>query len=334
MSQPNPHEASEPDEHPDERAGKRPEVEVPPSETLASDPIDRDTSPISPPLKARLWPLPVVLIASLVVFFVGSFVSIVIAYAVVNGKIDMGLANRKAMESIMSSRIGFLITVIVPQIALMSPAIFAALISPVAFRKRLSLVRGQWPLWAWVAAAFATPLIGWVSSALVSAFLDDSENLQALSGAFRQLGEGGFLIPLALAIGMTPALCEEILFRGYVQTRLNRRIGPLFGILLSSFVFAAFHLDPVHCIGVFPIGVFLGLIAWRSGSLFPAMLAHFVNNAVGVIAVVLAPASIDDPVSAEMVLFILIMLVLGMAGGSVAVFAMLYFKPANETVNP
>ena len=40
---------------------------------------------------------------------------------------------------------------------------------------------------------------------------------------------------------------------------------------------------------VFPLGLFLGWVTWRSGSLFPAMMGHFVNNFVSVMHVSLAP---------------------------------------------
>ena len=95
-------------------------------------------------------------------------------------------------------------------------------------------------------------------------------------------------------IGATPAICEELLFRGYVQTRLNRAMGPAAGILIASMLFAGFHMDFVHVIAVFPLGLFLGFVAWRSGSLLPAMMGHFVNNVVSVVAVVLAPQNETD----------------------------------------
>ena len=112
------------------------------------------------------------------------------------------------------------------------------------------------------------------------------------------MGERDFLIPLALMIGATPALCEELLFRGYVQTRLTRVIGASrSGIFVASLLFAAFHIDLVHVIAVFPMGLFFG---WRLGEavrIFPAMLGHFVNNVISVFAVVIAPDGQTDVLS-------------------------------------
>ncbi len=39
-------------------------------------------------------------------------------------------------------------------------------------------------------------------------------------------------------------------------------------------------MDLVHVIAVFPLGLYLGWITLQSGSLFPAMIGHFVNNSI------------------------------------------------------
>ena len=41
-------------------------------------------------------------------------------------------------------------------------------------------------------------------------------------------------------IGLTPAICEELLFRGYIQTRLTQAMHPIFGILIASFFLCDF----------------------------------------------------------------------------------------------
>ena len=71
----------------------------------------------------------------------------------------------------------------------------------------------------------------------------------------------------------------------------------------------------------FSLGFFLGFIAWRSGSLLPAMIAHFFNNAVSVIAVVLAPKDMSDSLSPEMTGFLAIVLLCGLLGALVVSIA-------------
>lgn len=273
--------------------------------------------------RPRIWPSLLLPLISLVSFMTASMVMLVVAFFVVHGEFSFRMmVSSEAMQAVSASRIGLMLLVVVPQFALVLPSLIAAFLSPIAIGKRLSLVRGHWPLWAWVAAAFTTPLIGWISSIVVGSLMDESENLKLMSDIFREHGESGFLIPLALMIGATPALCEELLFRGYVQTRLNRRIGPALGIFLSSALFALFHWDLMHVVAVFPLGVYLGIIAWRSASLFPAMLGHFVNNSISVVAVVLGPESQDQAPSMEMALFLMVVIGVGLMAAVLTAIAM------------
>ena len=105
----------------------------------------------------------------------------------------------------------------------------------------------------------------------------------------------GFGIGVSLlCFAALPAFSEEWLFRGYVQTRLAQRWSPWLAILVSSLLFAVFHGDPVHVIFVFPIGLWLGYISWRSGSIIPAMLAHAYNNSLSLIGAVYDQADALD----------------------------------------
>jgi uncharacterized protein len=238
----------------------------------------------------RVWPVFVVLMASLGCYLVASLLALVIAAVVVHGRVSVEtFRDPESLQQLTQSRVGFPLVVLIPQLAMAVPAVMAAALSPLGLRERLRLVRGDWQPWAWFAAAFATPVIGMVSSAVVGALMTDSEQLVEMSKIFRDLAAGGFLIPLAILIGATPGVCEELLFRGYMQSRLTSRLGGAVGIGITSLFFAVFHLDVVHSTAVFALGIWLGWICWHSGSLFPAMFAHFVNNAASVVAVSMGP---------------------------------------------
>jgi membrane protease YdiL (CAAX protease family) len=103
---------------------------------------------------------------------------------------------------------------------------------------------------------------------------------------FKSSGQGLGIIGLFLCVSLMPAISEEWLFRGYIQTRLLKRWHPAWAILLSSLLFAAFHMDPVHVIAVIPLGIWLGTITYYSGSIIPAMIAHAYNNALSIVATV------------------------------------------------
>lgn len=99
-----------------------------------------------------------------------------------------------------------------------------------------------------------------------------------------------------------PSLCEELFFRGALQTGLLRRFSPAAAIAMTAVLFVALHgqigLGPGRMIG----GLALGWIAWRTGSLWPGMLAHALNNALVYLAWTISqptsgPASHDEVVT-------------------------------------
>ena len=136
-----------------------------------------------------------------------------------------------------------------------------------------------------------------------------------------------------MMIGATPAICEELLFRGYIQTRLAKSFGPILGVGIASLLFAAFHLDLVHVVAVFPLGLFLGWVSWQSGSLFPAILGHFVNNVISVVGVVLAPEDEPEMLALPAVAFTLGILLVGIAGMAVvSVVSVAYRRSGSPTV--
>ncbi len=85
-------------------------------------------------------------------------------------------------------------------------------------------------------------------------------------------------------------LCEELVFRGLLWHGLEKSAGPAVAWLVTSLLFAGYHLVPIHVLSVFTTGALIGLLRWGSGSIYPAIAAHFVNNALATVLVVwLAP---------------------------------------------
>jgi membrane protease YdiL (CAAX protease family) len=83
---------------------------------------------------------------------------------------------------------------------------------------------------------------------------------------------------LALVAAVLAPACEEITFRGYLQTTLEIRRGPAAAIAGGAFLFAILHLDPVRFPALLLLGAVFGWITWRSGSVWPAVAAHAANN--------------------------------------------------------
>ncbi len=78
-----------------------------------------------------------------------------------------------------------------------------------------------------------------------------------------------------------PAFVEELFFRGYLQRRLLERWSPWVAILVTAILFTLAHgLTPVILLTVFPVALWLGILSWRSNSLWPGCLSHAGMNLI------------------------------------------------------
>jgi len=103
-------------------------------------------------------------------------------------------------------------------------------------------------------------------------------------------GGRGTLVTLFL-MALTPAICEEALFRGPILRGLRTRLSPAGAAILTGLLFGIYHLDPWRLLPTAILGVALSGIALASDSIVPAMVAHFVNNAC---LILLARLHADD----------------------------------------
>ncbi len=88
---------------------------------------------------------------------------------------------------------------------------------------------------------------------------------------------------LIAAFAVTPAICEELAFRGFILSGLARggRLG--IAIVISSMMFGIMHLIPQQVFNASLVGLIIGLLAVHSRSLFPAILLHFSNNTLALL---------------------------------------------------
>ncbi len=185
---------------------------------------------------------------------------------------------------------GLLVMLLPTQVTFLLVACAAALISPRPFASRLSLGGGVLPLWTWLVFMIGTPIVGIVSSEVLSLFVTElSDNLKLIESMMRAHAERS-LPALLVLVAVLPGLVEELMFRGYLQTRLAERLSPVWAILISALLFSAAHLDVIHMIGVLPLGLWLGAVAWRAGSIWPAAFCHTINNTLAVVALKYQPA--------------------------------------------
>lgn len=94
-------------------------------------------------------------------------------------------------------------------------------------------------------------------------------------------GWGWFLLQLFI-IGVVGPIAEEVVFRGLLMQGLLRRMGVVFSVVLSSLIFALFHVDVAFFAPLFVMGLVMGgLYVWFR-TLWAPILFHIVNNSVSV----------------------------------------------------
>ena len=100
-------------------------------------------------------------------------------------------------------------------------------------------------------------------------------------------------------IALVPSLCEEVLFRGYILRAFEKSWGIVAGVVVSGIIFGMFHLQLGNILPLATLGILLGLMTWLSGSIWPAVLAHFINNGSAVVLGVNFPELLFSDISAE-----------------------------------
>lgn len=133
---------------------------------------------------------------------------------------------------------------------------------------------------------------------LVSALYAVVEHLMPMSETMKKLFEGlvekGSLVMSLAAVALAPGFCEELAFRGWVFAGLRSSNRPWTTILISSVLFGVIHVLLSAYQQFFHatlLGIVLGMLAYRSGSLWPGVVMHITNNALAVLLSALAVAS-------------------------------------------
>lgn len=140
-----------------------------------------------------------------------------------------------------------------------------------AFKKVNGRLNGPLILWGilliFVTGIVIEPLLG-----LLPEFY-----LEMLNSA---IGTGGWTILTTVVLA---PIMEETLFRGLIQGAIYRRDGAAKAILISALMFGVFHFIPQQAINAFFVGIILGYIYFRTGSLLTVIIIHALNNAIAYI---------------------------------------------------
>lgn len=166
----------------------------------------------------------------------------------------------------------------------LTPPLAMAVLLTSAPRRTLRL---YWPEWRYLGIAVALVL---AVNPLVNELKPVIERLfpmtESLKSAIETMFAGIKDLPTALFLfALIPAVCEEVAFRGYILSGLERRNPTRSAILASAVLFAAMHALLSTFQQVFNatlLGLILGLLAVRSRSLLPGIVFHLINNGLAI----------------------------------------------------
>jgi sodium transport system permease protein len=195
--------------------------------------------------------------------------------------------------------------VLVTQLAfVLAPALFMAVILTRRPLRSLLLTRPSFAVTVPAAMLLATMLhpammlVGQLIQQLYPIADDTLRQLQPLSTLMLEAP----LWQVILLMALVPAVCEELAFRGFVLSGL-RHIGHKWtAIVLTAAFFGAVHGILQQSISAFVVGIVLGYVAVKTGSIWPAIAFHFTHNALSLSSQRITSDTIDTHLAWRLVL--------------------------------
>ena len=155
------------------------------------------------------------------------------------------------------------------------------------------VVRLRRPPAAAVAGAILIGMSAWLVIGLAAdwIFQPPKEMTDALQKLIAPPDQGRGVVFTLFLMALSPAICEEALFRGPILRGLRSLLSARGAAIATGVLFGLFHLSVYRFVPISLLGALLSAIALAADSIVPAMVAHFVNNAC---LVLLAHANLDE----------------------------------------
>lgn len=168
-------------------------------------------------------------------------------------------------------------TLIASQLAMLMCAWRACRVLGKPARERLGLVATGLSSMHGAVLLIATVVpfaVGLATATLVDSAIgstsDDALGLQRMWSEGSRGGSAAWILLIALL----PGFVEELFYRGFLQRGLLLRFGPATSIFTSSLLFAVSHGELAWAAAIFPFGLWLGVVAWRTGSVLMTFAMH------------------------------------------------------------
>ncbi len=138
---------------------------------------------------------------------------------------------------------------------------------------KISFEQGIYTLFIMIFAYPVAVFLNVIMISILSKFTTALPSGIPLPGNIKEFGIGLFIMALA------PGICEEVMFRGTMLSSYSK-LGRKKAILITAFLFGIFHFNPFNFIGPAFLGVILGVLLYKTNSIFTSMLGHTINNSI------------------------------------------------------
>lgn len=95
----------------------------------------------------------------------------------------------------------------------------------------------------------------------------------------------GELVAVIGVMALTPAICEEVVFRGLVQRNFSRMMSASRAVVWTGVLFGVYHLNPIQTLPLIAIGIYISYLRQSSGALWLCVVAHFAFNFFSVLGI-------------------------------------------------
>jgi len=133
-----------------------------------------------------------------------------------------------------------------------------------------------------VIIGFSISVLGDEMDRLVSMIIPAPEFLAEISAAM-QINSTLDLLILVTGAVIAAAFIEESIIRGFLQKSLEKYQDVTRAVIYASLAWTIIHGMLYWAIQIFLLGIILGLLAWRSNSIFPSVIGHAINNTLALI---------------------------------------------------
>jgi len=126
------------------------------------------------------------------------------------------------------------------------------------------------------------------------------------------------LLRYYFVIAVSAGICEEVFFRGTIMPSFEKH-GAVPALVLSALLFSLFHVSFVNFFSIFILGLIIGLVVMKTGSLWGGILYHIFNNGIAVTYMFIASnyelEAFLEPVSNRAFFLVMLLFLVGLIYG-------------------